>query len=232
MYAIVEIGGHQYKVQKDQRLYVNRVAGEAGDSVSFDKILLTDDGGSIDVGAPLLDGLSIDATVVEHLKADKVLVFKKKRRKGYQKLNGHRQQVSLIEITGIGKNGAKKAAPKKEAAPKNVEAKKEAPKTEAKKEVAPTTADKSKEAKKDDLKKIEGIGPKAAEALTNAGIDTFAKMAKSKPEKLSEILSEASSSFGLLKTETWPKQAQMAADGQWDELGKYQKELDGGVEKS
>lgn len=118
MYAIVEIAGHQYKVRKDQQIYVNRLEGNEGDAVSFDKVLLTDNDGSVEVGAPVIEGIEVGAKIVSHLKADKVIVFKKKRRKGYRKKNGHRQAISLIEITSIGKGGAKKSAPaKKEEAP-------------------------------------------------------------------------------------------------------------------
>jgi len=102
MFAIVEIAGHQYKVQKDQRLYVNRLQAEEGSTLSFDKVMLTDNDGKIVVGAPVIAGIKVDAKVVQHLKADKVLIFKKKRRKGYQKKNGHRQYISQIEITAIG----------------------------------------------------------------------------------------------------------------------------------
>ena len=102
MYAIVEIAGHQYKVQKDQRIYVNRLDAEEGAELSFEKVMLTDKDGKEEVGAPVIDGMKVNAKVLQHLKADKVLVFKKKRRKGYQKMNGHRQYVSQIEITGIG----------------------------------------------------------------------------------------------------------------------------------
>ncbi len=102
MYAIVEIAGHQYKVQKDQRIYVNRLDAEEGAELSFEKVMLTDKDGKVEVGAPVIDGMKVNAKVLQHLKADKVLVFKKKRRKGYQKMNGHRQYVSQIEITGIG----------------------------------------------------------------------------------------------------------------------------------
>lgn len=102
MYAIVEIAGHQYKVQKDQRIYVNRLDAEEGAELSFEKVMLTDNDGKVEVGAPVIEGIKVNAKVVQHLKADKVLVFKKKRRKGYQKMNGHRQYVSQIEITGIG----------------------------------------------------------------------------------------------------------------------------------
>ncbi|CAM3222586.1 50S ribosomal protein L21 [Empedobacter falsenii] len=101
MYAIVEIAGLQYKVEKDQQLFVNRLAGEAGEEVKFDRVLLTDNG-AITVGAPVIDGVTVVAKIVEHVKGDKVIVFKKKRRKGYQKSNGHRQQFTKIEIASIG----------------------------------------------------------------------------------------------------------------------------------
>jgi large subunit ribosomal protein L21 len=137
MYAIVEIAGHQYKVRKDQQIYVNRLAGNEGDTMSFDRVLLTDDNGKVEVGAPVIKGTQVDAKIVSHLKADKEIVFKKKRRKGYAKKNGHRQAISLIEIVGIGAGSGKKAAPKAEpkaAAEKKVEAPKaETAKPEAKK---------------------------------------------------------------------------------------------------
>lgn len=101
MYAIVTIGGHQYKVEKDQKLYVNRLEAKEGDSVSFDNVLLVDNGGKVSVGAPTVSGASVSAKVLNHDKADKVIVFKKKRRKGYQKWNGHRQSISKIQIVGI-----------------------------------------------------------------------------------------------------------------------------------
>lgn len=143
MYAIVEIAGHQYKVQKDQQIYVNRLEGNEGDKVSFDKILLTDKDGTVEVGAPVISGIKVDATILSHLKADKVIVFKKKRRKGYRVKNGHRQAISLIEINGIGAGSAKKAAPKKEAAPK-AKAETAAP-APAKKEEAPKAAPATKD---------------------------------------------------------------------------------------
>ncbi|MBB6371153.1 50S ribosomal protein L21 [Chryseobacterium shigense] len=115
MFAIVEIAGLQYKVEQDQKLFVNRLKGEKGDKVSFDKILLTVNG-SITVGAPAVSGITVDAEILDHVKADKVIVFKKKRRKGYKVKNGHRQSLTQIKITGItGFDGSsKKAAAKKE----------------------------------------------------------------------------------------------------------------------
>ena len=101
MYAIVNIAGQQFKVAKDQFLFVHRLQGDEGASIEFDNVLLVEDGGKITVGAPTLKGASVSAKIVSHLKGDKVIVFKKKRRKGYKKKNGHRQQFSKIEITGI-----------------------------------------------------------------------------------------------------------------------------------
>ena len=101
MYAIVDIAGQQIKVEKGKKIFVNRLAGEKGASVDFDKVLLTDNEGDVKVGTPYVEGASVKATIVDHLKADKVLVFKKRRRKGYQKLNGHRQCLTQILIDEI-----------------------------------------------------------------------------------------------------------------------------------
>lgn len=115
MYAIVEIAGQQFKVAKDQKVYVNRLAEDEGAKVSFDKVLLVGDGDNVTLGAPAINGASVEAKVIKHLKGDKVIVFKKKRRKGYRKKNGHRQYLSEITIENILTSGAKKAAPQKEA---------------------------------------------------------------------------------------------------------------------
>ncbi len=119
MYAIVEIAGQQFKVSKDLKVYVHRLTNEEGSKVSFDKVLLLDDNGNITLGAPAIEGASVEAKVLQHLKGDKVIIFKKKRRKGYKKRNGHRQYLTQILIEGISATGGKKAtpAPKKEAAP-------------------------------------------------------------------------------------------------------------------
>ena len=154
MYAIVEIAGHQYKVEKDQQVFVNRLDAEEGKKVKFDRVLLIDKGGDVTVGAPAVDGMAVHAVVERHLKGDKVLVFKKKRRKGYQKLNGFRASLTEIKITDIKKAAAKKAAPKKdaEAAPaKEAAAKKPA----AKKPAAKKSAAKKPAAKKAAPKKTE-----------------------------------------------------------------------------
>jgi len=221
MYAIVEMAGQQFKVAKDQKVYVHRLQVEEGKKVTFDNVLLLADGSNVTVGAPAIDGAAVEAKVVKHLRGDKVIVFHKKRRKGYRKKNGHRQSLTEIVIESIISKGAKKAEAKK-AEPK-------AKKEEAK--AAPIAAKpKAKKAtgKGDDLKKIEGIGPKIAETLSAAGISTFAELAKTDSAKISEIIADVR---GNHVTDTWPKQAQLAADGKWDELQKWQDELDGGVAK-
>ena len=114
MYAIVEIAGQQFKVSKDQRLFVHRLASDVDAKVSFEKVLLIDNGGALTLGAPAIEGASVEAKVVKHLKGDKVIVFKKKRRKGYKKKNGHRQSFTQILIEGIVAASAKKKAAKKE----------------------------------------------------------------------------------------------------------------------
>ena len=112
MYAVVEIQGSQFKVEKDQKLFVNRIDAKEGSKVSFDNVLLVDDGKKVQVGKPNLSGKSVEAKVIAHKKDDKVIVFKKKRRKGYKVKNGHRQAITEIIIQGISE---KKASPKKEA---------------------------------------------------------------------------------------------------------------------
>ncbi len=102
MYAIVNIAGKQFKVAKDQYIYAPKIEGEAGASIKFDEVLLTDDGTQVAIGAPTVKGVSVSGTILEHVRGDKVIVFKKKRRKGYQVKNGHRQEFTKIQIKNIG----------------------------------------------------------------------------------------------------------------------------------
>ena len=142
MYAIVEIAGQQFKVQKDQKIFVHRLDAEEGKKISFDKVLLVDNDGKVTLGAPAIEGATVSAKVEEHVKGDKVIVFRKKRRKGYKKKNGHRQSFTAITISDIKVGGAKPAAAKKAEAPKE-----EAPKAEAKKAPAKKAAPKKDEEK-------------------------------------------------------------------------------------
>ena len=134
MYAIVEISGRQFKVEKKQKLFVNRLDAQEGKKVSFDNVLMVNDGTKFSVGTPNVSGAQVDAKVLKHLKSDKVIVFKKKRRKGYKVRNGHRQAITEIEISDILTGVSKKAAPVKKEAKKATPAKKEAKKAAPKKE--------------------------------------------------------------------------------------------------
>lgn len=132
MYAIVEIAGQQFKVEKDQQVFVHRLNASEGDKIKFDDVYLIDDNGNVSVGAPVISGAQVSASVLRHLKGDKVIIFKKKRRKGYKKKNGHRQYLTEIKIDGIAASGAKKATKKAEPA-----AKVEVEKTEKVEKAAP-----------------------------------------------------------------------------------------------
>jgi large subunit ribosomal protein L21 len=144
MYAIVEIAGQQFKVVQDQKLFVHRLADKEGSKVSFDKVFLLDDGKKVSIGAPAITGASVEAKVVSHLKGDKVIVFKKKRRKGYRVKNGHRQALTELVIEKIqamgskAKKAAEPSAPKKQtkaASKASPAAKKEPPKKAASKKL-------------------------------------------------------------------------------------------------
>ena len=151
MYAVVEIAGQQFKVEKDQKVYVNRLEGKEGSKISFDNILMLDNSGKVVVGNPVVKGASVEAKIVKHLKDDKVIVFKKKRRKGYKVKNGHRQALTQIvvenilekafkskaktEVSKTDDTPAKKVADKKAVAKKPVVKKAVAKKSAAKKTV-------------------------------------------------------------------------------------------------
>jgi large subunit ribosomal protein L21 len=237
MYAIVEIAGQQFKVSKDLKVYVHRLTNEEGSKVVFDKVLLLDDNGTITLGAPAIEGASVEAKVLQHLKGDKVIVFKKKRRKGYKKRNGHRQYLTQIVIETIAATGGKKSAPKAEKAPEVKVEKVVAPKAEKVEEVktekiVEVKTEKAPEAKAskkgDNLTLIEGIGPKAAEALIAGGIDTFSKLAATSASNVKAILDASTNKVQHLDPTTWAQQAQLAADGKMDELKTLQDALNGG----
>ena len=160
MYAIVEISGKQFKVEKKQKLFVNRLDVAEGKKISFDNVLMINDGSKSSVGTPNISGVQVDAKVLKHLKSDKVIVFKKKRRKGYKVRNGHRQAITEIEISDILTGVSKKATSKKAEAPKKAEAKK-------------TVATKKAEPKKASTKK-------ASQDLSSMSVAALKTMAKDK----------------------------------------------------
>ena len=146
MYAIVEIAGQQFKVEKDQKYFVHQLEGKPGSKITFENVLLLDEKGKVTVGSPSVNGIQVTAKIEQHLLGDKVIVFKKKRRKGYKVKNGHRQRLTEITVQEIGKKlAAKKAAPKVEK--KELETIKAAPvKKVASKKAAPVKKVASKKA--------------------------------------------------------------------------------------
>ena len=177
MYAIVEIAGQQFKVEKDQQIFVNRLEEKEGNKVEFDNVLMIDNNGKVNVGAPAISGAKVTAKVLDHVKGDKVVVFKKKRRKGYRVKNGHRQAFTQIEIQSIVEKGAsaKKATAttaKKEAKAEPKAAAKKAP---AKKATAKKAAPKAKTA--------SAAKPKAAAKKTTAKKTAAKKTAAKKTDK-------------------------------------------------
>lgn len=125
MYAIVEIAGQQFKVENNQKLFVHRLEGAEGDSISFDRVLLTDNDGQVNIGTPTVEAALISAKILKHLKGDKVIVFKKKRRKGYAVKNGHRQLLTQIQIEAISLEAEKEKTEKTEKPKKAKRTKKE-----------------------------------------------------------------------------------------------------------
>ena len=160
MYAIVEISGKQFKVEKKQKLFVNRLDVAEGKKISFDNVLMVNDGSKSSVGTPNVSGVQVDAKVLKHLKSDKVIVFKKKRRKGYKVKNGHRQAITEIEISDILTGVSKKSTAKKLDVLKKTEAKK----TES-----------SKKAKHN-----KAIDKKETQDLSTMSVATLKTMAKEK----------------------------------------------------
>ena len=245
MYAVIKTGGKQYRVQPGNVFKVESIEASIGESVTFEEVLMIADGDDVTIGTPTIASAKVVAEVIAHGRAKKVEIIKFKRRKHHQKRTGHRQNFTQIQIVNINGKGtvAKKAIAKAADKDEDAKATKKAAPAKAKKEAAPKAAAEKKPAAKkatpakakkdagaDDLTKVEGIGPKAAGALVAAGLVTFADLGKAKVEAVQKILDESEGRFGAMNPGSWPKQAQMAADGKWDELQKWQDEHDGGIE--
>ena len=142
MYAVVKTGGKQYRVAKDDKIVVDRMIGEDGDSVILDQVLMMADGDKVTVGSPVIEGAAVGATVLRQTRGPKIMVFRRKRRKNFRRIRGHRQDLTLLQINEIAPDGKLKAAPKKAAAKSEASAapKKAAKKTAAKKTAAKTEA--------------------------------------------------------------------------------------------
>ncbi len=207
MYAVVKTGGKQYRVAKDDVIKVEKLAGEAGDIVTLDEILMLADGDKVTIGAPRIDGASVAAEILEQARAKKIIVFKKRRRQNYRRKKGHRQHLTVLRVTDILTDGAKPKAAKK-AAPKKAAVKTEAPKKEPSKKAAPKAA--AKTAPKadfvDDVSLISGVGPVLKKKLAEFGVSSLkdiAAMKKADVEKMDEALNLR----GRAERDEWVEQA-------------------------
>jgi len=226
MFAVMKTGGKQYKVQAGDRLRIEKLAADAGETVQFNDILMLGGDAPV-VGSPMVSGAAVQAMVVDQVKGEKLIHFVKRRRKhSSQRKKGHRQQLTLVEITEILASGAEKTgvkaamgagsvpaavaaeAPKK-ATPKKAEAKKAAPKAEPKAEAAPAEAP---AAASDDLKQLSGVGPALEKKLLAAGVTTFAQIAAWTEADIAEF-DEKLSFKGRIEREGWVEQAKKLADG-------------------
>ena len=199
MYAVIQTGGKQYRVAVGDRLKVEALVAEPGDSVELDKVLMISDHNNVQVGTPLLEGQSVSAQVVDNGRGEKIKVFKMQRRQGYRRTQGHRQNFTEIEITAIAGQGNPEQA-QTEKAEKKVE--------QAPKQVATESAAKAVENDQagDDLTQINGIGPVISEKLYNLGYTTFAQIAALDDDGVAEI-EEQLSFKGRIEREEWIKQA-------------------------
>ncbi len=206
MYAIVECGGRQYRAEEGGNLSVEKLPYEVGEQIELDNVLLLSNGAGVQIGQPSVSGASILATVVDQYRGKKIFVWKYKPKKRYRRRRGHRQYYTKLRIDTIVTGGS---TPRQET--KAVE----------------TKAVEPQKTERDDLTKIEGIGPVTAGVLGNVGINTYAELAQTDVDRLEAVLNDAG--VGAVPA-TWPQQAQLAADGKWDELATLQDKLEGGRE--
>ncbi|MEZ5922154.1 MAG: 50S ribosomal protein L21 [Parvularculaceae bacterium] len=198
MYAVVKTGGKQYRVAKDDVLKIERLAGEEGDIVTLDSVLMIGNGGDVTVGAPLIAGASVAAEIVEQTRGPKIIVFKKRRRQNSRRKKGHRQLLTVVRVTDILTDGAKPSAKKAE--------KKPAAKKAAKKEEAPAANF------VDDVSLIGGVGPKLKEKLEGYGVTSLKQIAKMSDADVAKM-DEALELHGRAARDEWVEQAKELVAG-------------------
>jgi large subunit ribosomal protein L21 len=186
MYAVIKTGGKQYKVSAGEKLKVEQIPADVGTEIVIDQVLAVGEGDTLSIGEPLVSGATVSATILSHGRGDKVRIFKMRRRKHYQKRQGHRQNYTELFIARIASA------------------------------IGSTSADVPEIRRVDDLERIEGIGPQIARLLTAAGIASFAQLAATSVERLREVLDAGGRKFGIADPGTWPEQAALAAKGDWD----------------
>ncbi|MFK8067835.1 MAG: 50S ribosomal protein L21 [Gammaproteobacteria bacterium] len=224
MYAVIKTGGKQYKVSEGDILRVEKLDAEEGATVELDDVLMLGNESDIQVGAPMIEGAHVSATVKSQGRGKKVTIIKFKRRKHHRKQMGHRQSFTELEITGISATGGKKkATPAKAAATKKKESKEAAPKTAAPKESTATASFLSApDGDADDLKLISGVGPKLEEKLNELGIYHFRQIANFSAEDIVKV-DDGLSFKGRVERDDWLGQAKILADGGETEFSKKKK---------
>ncbi|HPF24249.1 MAG TPA: 50S ribosomal protein L21 [Hyphomonas sp.] len=204
MFAVIKTGGKQYKVAEGDTIVVEKLNAEAGKDVVFDTVLMLGEGANVTVGAPVVAGAAVTGEVAEHTRGDKVITRKKRQRQTYRRTIGHKQHLTVVKITGISADGAKK--PAKKAAAK----KEDAPKAEA---AAPAAAAPAADAPAgDNLKKMTGVGPALEKKLNGAGITTFAQIAALTDAQIAELEEQLGLS-GRFAKDGWVEQAKELAKG-------------------
>ena len=205
-FAIIESGGKQYRAIEGRTIEVDRLPVDAGNKFDVERVLLMGDGDDILVGTPTVSDILVKVTVVDHTKGPKIDRFKYRPKKRIRVRGGHRQQYTRLLIDFIGRPDEKRtlAGEAEARSKKTVEA--------------------------DDLTKIEGIGPKVAAILSEAGIATFEALSSARVEDIEKILTDAG--LQMMDATTWPQQAKLAAQGDWDALKKLQDKLSGGRKAS
>ncbi len=221
MFAVIKTGGKQYKVAENDEIVVEKLAGESGDQIVFEDVLMLGRDAGVDVGAPFVAGASVVGEVAEQRKGEKVLIFKKRQRSTYRRKNGHRQLETVVKITSILADGAKPAA-KKKAAPKPKKVDETAQEAKAAEAPAKAKAPEAKPAEKaapkaepaaaaDDLTKMKGLGKVMAEKLTGAGVTTFAQIAAMDEAAIADLEDKIGAAGKFAKNE-WVAQAKDLAE--------------------
>jgi large subunit ribosomal protein L21 len=206
MYAVFKTGGKQYRVVADDVIEIEKITGEAGETISFDEVLMIGGDGAPTVGSPMIEGATVSAEVVEQKRGKKIIVFKKKRRKNYRRKNGHRQEltkVKILEVLGKGQKASKKAS------------KKAAPKAEAKAAASKGGKFELLKAPKgegDDISLLSGVGPALEKKLHEYGIFHFWQVAGMKADDIAKMDTELKLG-GRVEREEWLDQAQELMDG-------------------
>lgn len=216
MFAVIKTGGKQYRVAAKDKITVERLEGEAGDTIQLNDVMMVGEGDTVEVGTPFVDGASVAAELVEQTRGKKIIIFKKKRRKHYRRRNGHRQDLTVLKITEIltgGKKPANKAAakPKADAKPKAA-AKPKAPAKPAEEKLPEGALFAKPAGKPDDLKVISGVGPVLEKKLNDLGIYTYAQVAAFTKQDI-ERVDDALSFKGRIERDDWLAQAKKLAEG-------------------